>query len=423
MYKWLKDLFPLNRSLTGEGNRLTINYFKKINPELKSIKFQSNTKVFDWIIPLEWNVKDAYIKHIKSKKKYAEFKKNNLHLVGYSYPQKKIMNLNELKNKIHTDKKDQDAIPYVTSYYKKDWGFSLSRKQKRNLPTGKYEVVIDSTLTKGHLDMCHGILKGRSNKEIMFSSYICHPSMANNELSGPVLLNAIMQYIKKNYKKNYYTYRFLLTSETIGSVAYLSKYFKHLKSKVLCGYNLSCVGDERSYSHIKSPTGDNLADISLSSSLINLKPLKEYSFLHRGSDERQYCSPRINLPFCTFSKSKFGEYPEYHTSKDNLSLVTEKGLQESLDVFKNIIDAFENGAIPKNKVMCEPHLSKYNLYPTISTKNNYTSKLNTRLDLIAYSDGKRSIFQIAKLIQKPLFEINKELKLLARKKILSVKHI
>ena len=423
MYKWLKDLFPLNRSLTGEGNRLTIKYFKKINPELKNIKFKSGTKVFDWIIPLEWNVKDAYIKHIKSKKKYAEFKKNNLHLVGYSCPQNKIINLDELKNKIHTDKKDQNAIPYITSYYKKDWGFSLSEKHKRNLPNGKYKVVIESTLKKGHLDMCHGILKGRSNKEIMFSSYICHPSMANNELSGPVLLNAIMQYIKKNHKKNYYTYRFLLTSETIGSIAYLSKYHKLLKRKVICGYNLSCVGDERAYSHIKSPTGDNLADISLSSSLINLNTVKEYSFLHRGSDERQFCSPGIDLPFCTFSKSKFGEYPEYHTSKDNLSLVTEKGLQESLDVFKNIIDAFENGSIPKNKVMCEPYLSKHNLYPTISTKNNYTSKLNTRLDLIAYSDGKRNLFQIAKLINKPLKELNKELKLLAKKKILSVKYL
>ena len=246
--------------------------------------------------------------------------------------------------------------------------------------------------------------------------------MANNELSGPVLLNGIMQYIKKKYKKNHYTYRFLLTSETIGSIAYLSKYHKYLKSKVICGYNLSCVGDERSYSHISSPTGNNLADVSLSSSLINLKPQKKYSFLDRGSDERQYCSPGIDLPFCTFSKSKFGEYPEYHTSKDNLSLVTEKGLQESLDVFKNIIDTFENGPILKSRTMCEPQLSKRNLYPSISIKSNFNS-FNTRLDLIAYSNGKRNLFEIAKIIKKPLLEVNQEFKVLESKKILSSKFI
>jgi|TARA_B110001452_G_scaffold149161_1_gene124168 aminopeptidase-like protein len=422
MYQWLKDLFPLNRSITGEGNRLTIKYFKKINPELKNIKFKSGAKVFDWIVPLEWNVKDAYIQHIKSKKKFAEFKKNNLHLVGYSYPFNKIIDLNKFKNKIYIDKKNRNAIPYITSYYKKDWGFCLSENQKKNLPGGKYKVFIDSTLKKGHLDMSHAILKGQSKKEIMFSSYICHPSMANNELSGPVLLNGIMQYIKRKYKKNHYTYRFLLTSETIGSIAYLSRYHKYLKSNVICGYNLSCVGDERSYSHISSPTGNNLADISLSSSLINLKPLKKFSFLDRGSDERQYCSPGIDLPFCTFSKSKFGEYPEYHTNKDNLSLVTEKGLQDSLDVFKNIIDTFENGPIPKSRTMCEPHLSKKNLYPTTSIKANF-NKFNTRLDLIAYSNGKRNLFEIAKIIKKPLLQVNQELKVLESKKILSTKFI
>tara|TARA_A100001388_G_C28769140_1_gene502730 strand:+ start:1292 stop:2563 length:1272 start_codon:yes stop_codon:yes gene_type:complete len=423
MYNWLKDLFPINRSLSGDGNRFTLNYFKKINPEFKNIKFKSGTNVFDWIIPLEWNVKDAYLQNIKTKKKYCEFKKNNLHLVGYSHPLKKIMNLKELKNKIFTDKNDNTAIPYVTSYYKRDWGFCLSKKQKKKLPRGKYKVFINSSLKKGYLDMSHAILKGKSNKEIMFSSYICHPSMANNELSGPVLLNGIMKFIKENYKKNFYTYRFLMTPETIGSIAYLSKYYKHLKSKVICGYNLSCVGDERCYSHTSSPSGKNLADISLLSSLISLKPIKKFSFLKRGSDERQYCSPGIDLPFCTFSKSKFGEFPEYHTNKDNLSLVTEKGLQQSLEVFKNIINSFENGPIPKYKILCEPQLSKRNLYPTTSIKHNYSKELKNRLDLIAYSDGRKTLFEIARILKKPLKELNEEFKLLKKEKILSAKYI
>ena len=161
--------------------------------------------------------------------------------------------------------------------------------------------------------------------------------MANNELSGPVVLNGIMNFIKKNYKKNHYSYRFVLLPETIGSIAYLSKFYKQLKKNVICGYNLSCVGDERAYSYLSSKEGNNLADLSLQSALINLKNVKYYSFLKRGSDERQYCSPGIDLPICTFSKSKFGEYPEYHTSDDNLNIVSEKGLKESLEVFKNII--------------------------------------------------------------------------------------
>tara|TARA_X000000950_G_C13846424_1_gene632569 strand:- start:119 stop:1390 length:1272 start_codon:yes stop_codon:yes gene_type:complete len=423
MYKWLKDLFPINRSLTGKGNRLTIDYFKKINPEFKNLRYKSGTKVFDWIIPLEWNVKDAYIQHIKSKKKFAEFKKSNLHLVGYSIPINTIIDLKKLKAKIYTDKKRSNLIPYVTSYYKKTWGFCLSKKQKKKLPNGKYKIFINTTLKKGYMDIAHALIKGKTKKEIMFSSYICHPSMANNELSGPVLLNGIMQYLKKSYKKNYYTYRFVLAPETIGSIAYLSRYYKQLKSNILSGYILSCVGDEKSYSHISSPTGNNLADISLTSSLINLKNVKKFSFLDRGSDERQYCAPNINLPFCTFSKSKFGEYPEYHTSADNLSLVTEKGLEESLEVFKNIINTFESGPIPYNKILCEPQLSKRNLYPTTSKKDNYSSALKTRLNLIAFSDGKKNLFEIAKLINVPLNNLNKEFNILKKEKILSSKYL
>ena len=417
MIEWLKDLFPLCRSITGNGTRKTLSYFEKINSELKRLKFKSGKKVFDWKIPLEWNIKDAYIKH-QSGKKFAIFKKNNLHIVGYSIPINKIINKLELKNKIYTDKKRPNAIPYVTSYYKKNWGFCMSEKQKKKLPNGKYKVFIDSKFSKGYLELSHALIKGRSKKEIMFSSYICHPSMANNELSGPVVLNGIMNFIKKNYKKNYYSYRFVLLPETIGSIAYLSKFYKQLKKNVICGYNLSCVGDERAYSYLSSKEGNNLADLSLQSALINLKNVKYYSFLKRGSDERQYCSPGIDLPICTFSKSKFGEYPEYHTSDDNLNIVSEKGLKESLEVFKNIIIAFEQGIMPKSRILCEPQLGKRNLYSNLSKKNNYDSDLKTRLDLIAYSDGKKNIFEISKIINKPLSLLNKEYNLLIRKKIL-----
>ena len=198
MIKWAKDLFPICRSIMGLGNRETLSYFEKLNPEFKRIKFKTNQKVFDWIIPEEWNIKDAYIQH-ESGKKFAEFKKCNLHVINYSSPINKTISKKELLNYIYTQKDQPDAIPYVTSYYKKRWGFCLSENEKQKLPEGNYKVVINSNFKKGHLDISHAVLKGKRKKEIFFSSYICHPSMANNELSGPVLLNAIMLYIKKNY--------------------------------------------------------------------------------------------------------------------------------------------------------------------------------------------------------------------------------
>ena len=201
MIKWAKDLFPLNRSLTGEGTAQTLRYFKKINSEFKILKFKSGTKVFDWIIPDVWNIKNSYIYNLKTKKKLAEFKKNNLHIVGYSQPVKKILTKENLLKNIFTQKDQPDAIPYVTSYYKKSWGFCMSENQKKKLQSGKYKIIVDSNFKKGNMEIAHLTLKGKSKKEIFFSSYICHPSMANNELSGPVVVNALIKYIKKNFQK------------------------------------------------------------------------------------------------------------------------------------------------------------------------------------------------------------------------------
>jgi len=424
MYKWLKDLFYFNRSLTGEGNRKTLSYFSKINPVFKILKFSSGLKVFDWKIPYEWSVKNAYIKNVKNGKVYANFKKNNLHLVGYSIPKNIKISFSQLKKKIYTEKKYPNAIPYVTSYYKKDWGFCLAHNELKKMNDGIYEVNIDSKFNKGNLEVAHALLRGKSKKEIMFSSYICHPSMANNELSGPVLLNYILRFLRLNFKNHYYSYRFVLGPETIGSIAYLSKYKDHLKKNLLAGYVLSCVGDDRRFSHTKSPSENNLADISLSASLIGKKNIHVYSFLDRGSDERQYCSPKINLPFTTFSRSKFGTYPEYHTSKDDLNLVSEKGLNGSFEVIKDIINSFEIGIIPYNTKYCEPHLSKYDLYPTISSKDNYKNNdVKEITDLLSYSDGKSNIFEISSKINLELNKLLKHLKILKKLKLLKTKYL
>ena len=416
MFSWIKDLFPYCRSITGEVIRKSLSYFEKINPEFKRIKFKTGKKVFDWTIPKEWNIKDGYIQH-ESGKKFCKFKENNLNIVGYSKPVNFSIDKNRLIEKIHTLKQQPESIPYVTSYYNEDWGFCMSEKNKKKLPDGKYSVFIDSELKKGSLDLSHAIIKGKSKKEIFFSSYLCHPSMANNELTGPVVLNKLILFLKERFEKPNYSYRFVLLPETIGSIAYLSKYKKHLKKNVICGYNLTCLGDKGNFSYIKSRNGNTLADSAIESSLKDYKRHKPYSYLHRVSDERQYCSPGIDLPLCSFSRSL--DYKEYHTDKDNLKIISQKNLEESLEVLKNIIIALELGLYPKTKILCEPNMGKRGLYPLISKKSTHNKELKLRMDLISYSDGVRNIFEISNLIKQPLSKVIKEYKNLKDHKIIS----
>ena len=366
MIRWIKDLFYEFRSITGNGIENTLAYFEKINPEFKRIKFKSGTKVFDWVVPDVWEIKEAYIKH-QSGKKFCDISVSNLHVVNYS----KKININlpkrELVKKIYSRKDYPNAIPYITSYYRKDWGFCISDHQKLKLPSGNYNAFINSNFKKGFLNLSHAVLKGSKKEEIFFSSYVCHPSMANNELSGPVVMNALLKEIKK-IKKLKYSYRFVMVPETIGSICYLSKFHKKLIKNTICGFNLSCLGDNRAYSYVNTPSEDTLSDYAIESALIGKKNVKRFSFLKRGSDERQYCSQNINLPVVTFCRSKFGEYKEYHTDKDNLKIVSEKNLRQSLSVLLLIIKVIENYLYPKTRIKCEPFYTKYNLYDTLSFK-------------------------------------------------------
>ena len=297
MIKWAKNLFPICRSLISEGNRETIKYFRKINPEFKILKFKSRTKVFDWIIPDEWMIKDSYLKH-ESGKKFAEFKKSNLHVVNYSQPINKIFTKKEILKKIFTEKSMPDAIPYVTSYYNKDWGFCLSENDKKKLPNGKYKAFIDSKFKKSYLDIAEAVIKGKSKKEIFFSSY--SPSMANNELSGPVLLNALLLYLKENYKKpNLPIDLAYCLRPLVQSLTFQKKEF--LKEDYLVAI-LTCVGDERSYSFVKHQM-KILSNSSMKAALFGKSNVKNIH-IDRGSDERQYCARSVELPVCSFSKSK-----------------------------------------------------------------------------------------------------------------------
>lgn len=417
MIEWAKDLFPICRSLTGKGTRETIAYFQKINPSIKQHSFKTGESVFDWEIPKEWEINDAYIEH-ESGQRFAQFKDHNLHILGYSSPINKVMSKEELLPHIYTQPDQPDLIPYVTSYYKERWGFCMSHNEKEKLPERKYRVVVDSRLFEGELNVADAIIRGDLEKEIFFSSYICHPSMANNELSGAVLLSALLKYVSEHYKKPKYSYRFVLIPETIGSIAYLSKNLEQMQKNIVSGFNLSCVGDERAYSHVQSRFGKNLADRALESAMIDLDNVHTYSFLSRGSDERQYCAPGIDLPLCGFCRSKYGEYPEYHTDADNFDVVTQEGLMGAFNVMKNIIDAFELGITPKTNVLCEPQLGKRNLYPTISQKGQHNS-VKTRMDFLAYADGKTSVFDIAKIINKPLHLVTEEVKILSKNGLIS----
>ena len=408
-----KKLYPINRSITGSGVKKTLDLIKKKVP-LKKKYFKSGKKVFDWIIPKEWNIKKAYILDLKDNKKYADFSKNNLHVVGYSQPINKIITLSELKKHIHIDEANKSAIPYVTSYYKRTWGFCLSENQLKSIKNKKYKVVIDSSLKNGVMDYGESLIKGKSKKEILFSSYICHPSMVNNELSGPVIIAALINYIN-SLKSRKYSYRFVLVPETIGSIAYINRNLKKLKKNVLAGFIINCAGDNRDYSFVHTPEKNTFADEIMNSSFIGLKKKSIYEFKDRSSDERQYCHAGIELPICSYSRSKAGSktYPEYHTSLDNFSLVTKKGLEGSFEIFKNIVDALEYAPFPRSKTKCEPFLTKRNLYPTLSKKKNIDDELKNLLDIIAYSNGKRSVFQISNILNlelKTCLEILKKLK-------------
>ena len=413
MLNLAKSLYPFNRSLMGPDIRDSFQKFINLNPEFEELRFYTGEKVFDWEIPQEWIIRDAFLEH-ESGRRFAEFKKCNLHLMGYSTAVDKIFSKDDLISKISTIPGSPTSIPYVTSYYKKNWGFCLAHNQFLKLPEGKYRVFIDSEHKPGYLNLIESIIPGESKKEIFFSTYLCHPSLANNELSGPVLLNEVLNFVK-GLKNRKYTYRFVILPETLGSIAYLSKRYKLLNEFMMCGFNLSCVGDDRSYSHVSSRLGNNLADQALSASLIGLKNVKSFSFLDRGSDERQYCAPGIDLPVCTFCRTKFGCYPEYHTSDDNFNVVTANGLLGSYNVLINIIKSFEIGLYPSINVLGEPQLSKRGLYPNLSNYHQGINPAKNRMNIIAYCDSKHSIFDIAKKVNIDLSIVLEEIQELKSK--------
>ena len=415
-----KDVYPLPISITGKGVRTFLKIIQKHLPKLKIHKVASEKKVFDWKIPSEWNIRDAYIID-KYNKKIINFKNHNLHIVGYSTPINKFLNKKQLFEKIYSIKKQPNAIPYITSYYAKDWGFCTTHKHKSYLEkkyknSDKFKVVIKSHLNpKGHL--CYGeyIIPGKSKSEILISTYICHPSMANNELSGPIVAMSLINYFRKS-KLLDKTLRFVFLPETIGSIAYLNKNLNILKKNVIGGFNLSCIGDEKQHSCMLTKYENSLSDQSILATYKKLKiKFKKYSFLERGSDERQYNSPGIDLLIASIFRTKYGEYKEYHTSLDDFNFVTKKGISGGAKVAMNAIKILSKKIIPKNVILCEPQMAKRNLYSHLSFKGNKKSfNFRKLLNFLQYADGTNDLERISKLIKLKYKETFKIYKLLSK---------
>ncbi|WP_202410598.1 DUF4910 domain-containing protein [Halobacillus litoralis] len=398
MYELMKRLFPICRSITGEGVRETLRILKETIP-LDIIEVPTGTKVLDWEIPQEWNVKDAYVMNEKGER-IIDFRENNLHLVSYSRPVNKTVSLEYLQNHLFSLEDQPSVIPYVTSYYNDYWGFCMSHEQRETLKDEEYKVVIDSELKDGSLTYGELVIPGRSRKEVFLSTYICHPSMANNELSGPVLTTFLAKWLLG--RKRRYTYRIVFVPETIGSITYLSKHMDEMKEKIIAGYNITCTGDERGYSFLPSRYGNTLADkAALNILKTNQMDFVKYSFLERGSDERQYCSPGIDLPVASIMRTKYGEYPEYHTSDDNLNLVTAHGLQGSYNIYQQCLQAIEQNEVYKVKCLGEPQLGKRGLRSTLSTKESGKA-VRDMMNFIAYADGENDLIDISNRIHVPL---------------------
>ena len=396
-------LFKINRSLTGKGIEKTLKIFKKFHPELKILYFKSGKKTYDWFIPDEWNIKNGFIKD-KFNKKLLDFKKNNLHIMGYSTPIDIFLKKKQLLKKLFICKKDDNAIPYITSYYKKNWGFCISKKEKLSIiqkynNQDKFHLKIDSSLKRnGRMPMAEYLIPGKSKQEILISTYVCHPSMANNELSGPLLSLMLIEYFKK--KKNSKSLKFLFYPETIGSIAYIKKN-KHNLSNIIGSFNLSCVGDERGFSCMLSRISKSPSDLALLEAFKKLKiKYKLHSFLERGSDERQYNWPGVDVYMTSFFRSKYGDYPEYHTSKDTFeTVVTKRGLIGSYKVMRKAIQLLDKKKYPKVKVTCEPKMDKRGLYSYLSYEKSKIINQRKYIDILIYSDGIHSVEQIAKKVK------------------------
>ena len=391
LHRFARELYPICRSITGDGLRKTLALIQKRIP-LQTVEVPSRTQVFDWNVPWEWNIRDAFVKSADGKR-VVDFQQCNLHVMNYSAPVRATMPLSELKAHLFTMPEKPDWIPYRTSYYKEDWGFCLSHNQMLALQDGEYEVCIDSTLQAGSMTLGECYLPGRTAEEVLISCHACHPSLADDNLSGLTVAAHLAQFLAGRDLR--YSYRFLFIPGTIGAITWLAQN-QAAAERIRHGLVLTCIGDRGSFHYKKTRRGKAAIDRAMMHVLTHLTNSPEFlEFSPYGYDERQYCSPGFNLPVGCLMRSVWGTFPEYHTSADDLEFIHPEQLAESLRVCISVVDVLESNRSYRNlNPHCEPHLGKRGLYrPTGG--GSIEEEVNAQLWVLNLSDGEHSLLDIA----------------------------
>jgi len=415
LHRFAAELYPICRSITGDGIRQTLGLIQGRIP-LETSEVPTGTPVFDWIVPKEWNIRDAYIKGSDGKR-VVDFQQHSLHVMSYSTPVHATMALSQLKPHLFTVPENPDWIPYRTSYYQENWGFCLSHNQMLALKDGDYEVCIDSSLEDGHLAYGERYLPGRSKDEVLISCHACHPSLANDNLSGLSVATFLAQFLSG--MKLRYSYRFLFIPGTIGAITWLARNHEAAE-RIRHGLVLTCIGDAGGFHYKKSRRGNAEIDRAAAHVLTHYSESPEIlEFSPYGYDERQYCSPGFNLAVGCLMRSVWGSFPEYHTSADNLEFIHPLQLAESLRMCAAILDVLEHNRSYRNlNPYCEPQLGRRNLYRSTGGES-IGSEINARLWVLNLSDGEHSLLDIAERSSLPFAAIRDAAELLFQSDLLS----
>jgi len=397
LHSFARELFPICRSITGDGVRQTLAKIGERIP-LTISEVPTGTGVFDWSVPREWNIRDAYIRTLQGDR-VVDFQRNNLHVVSYSSPVSTILPLSKLRSHLHTLPDHPDWIPYRTSYYKEDWGFCLSHKQMLALEETDYEVCVDASLESGSLTYGECLLPGQSTEEVLISCHVCHPSLANDNLSGLTVATAMAESLLG--RKLHYSYRFLFIPGTIGAITWLARN-NTVTKRIRHGLVLTCVGDAGGFHYKKSRRGNSEIDRAFEHVLRHSgEPAEIIEFSPYGYDERQYCSPGFNLPVGCLMRSTWGTFPEYHTSADNLDFIHPGQLARTLQVCLSVCNVLENNRCYLNQnPFCEPQLGKRDLYRSTGGESIDT-EIHARLWVLNLSDGEHSLLDIAERSRLP----------------------
>jgi aminopeptidase-like protein len=404
LYSLVEQFYPICRSITGEGVRQTLDIIKK-RIGLTIHEVSSGTKVFDWTVPPEWNIRDAFVAR-RDGSRIIDFNDSNLHTVSYSIPVKQRMTRDELLAHIHTLPDQTDHIPYRTSYYAPAWGFCLQHRRLAGLNESEYDAVIDSSLQPGSLTYGELYLPGASKDEVLLSTHICHPSLANDNCSGMAVLTFLAEALSR--RSNRYSYRLLFLPGTIGSITWLAANEQNT-ANIKHGLVISGVGDGGGPIYKRSRRGEARIDRVMSHAFAHAgKAGTIFDYFPYGYDERQYCSPGFDLPVGLFQNSKYGDYAEYHTSGDNLTFVRPAHLEASYDLISTALQILEeDGTFLSTNPKCEPQLGKRGLYGLLGGDKDAAAKQMTMLWTLAYADGKHSLLDIAEKARVPFRDVKR----------------